>query len=196
MNKTTDFLIVGSGIAGLCYALKVADRGKVAVITKREIATTATSMAQGGIAAVASAEDSFEEHFRDTMEAGVWLPHEDVVRMVIENGPRAIRDLIDWGVRFSRDNSGGYDLHREGGHSQRRIYHAKDETGKEIERALVEAVRQHPNIEVYENHIAVDLITEGKATRRRIRPDRCLGIYVLDNRTGHVEAFGARFTWR
>lgn len=194
MNKTTDFLIIGSGIAGLCYALKVADHGRVAIITKREIATTATSMAQGGIAAVASKLDSFDEHIRDTMEAGVWLPHEDVVRMVIENGPKAIRDLISWGVRFSRNPSGSYDLHREGGHSQRRIYHAKDETGKEIERALVEAVRLHPNIEIYEHHIAVDLITEGKATRRRIRPDRCLGVYVLDKTTGEVEAFGARFT--
>ncbi len=194
MNKTTDFLIVGSGIAGLCYALKVADHGKVAIITKREIDTTATSMAQGGIAAVASAQDSFEEHVRDTMEAGSWLPHEDVVKTVIEHGPEAIRNLIDWGVRFSRDDSGEYDLHREGGHSQRRIYHAKDETGKEIERALVEAVRQHPNITVYENHIAVDLITESKAARRRVKPDRCLGIYVLDTTTGQVETFGARFT--
>ncbi len=194
MNKKTDFLIIGSGIAGLCYALKVADHGKVAIVTKREIATTATSMAQGGIAAVASQQDSFEEHIRDTMEAGVWLPHEDVVRLVIENGPRAIQDLIDRGVRFSRDSVGNYDLHREGGHSQRRIYHAKDETGKEIERALVDAVRRHPNIDIYENHIAVDLITEGKATRRRIKPDRCLGIYVLDNATGAVETFGARFT--
>jgi len=194
MNKTTDFLIIGSGIAGLCYALKVAEHGRVTVITKREIATTATSMAQGGIAAVASAQDSFEEHIRDTMEAGVWLPHEDVVRMVIEQGPGAIEDLIEWGVRFSRDADGAYDLHREGGHSQRRIYHAKDETGKEIERALIEAVRRHPNIEIFENHIAVDLITEGKATRRRVRPDCCLGAYVLDNRTGSVEAFGARFT--
>ena len=194
MNKTTDFLIVGSGIAGLCYALKVADHGKVAIITKREIGTTATSMAQGGIAAVASAQDSFEEHVRDTMEAGSWLPHEDVVKTVIEHGPEAIRNLIDWGVRFSRDDSGEYDLHREGGHSQRRIYHAKDETGKEIERALVEAVRQHPNITVYENHIAVDLITESKAARRRVKPDRCLGIYVLDTTTGQVETFGARFT--
>ncbi len=194
MNKTTDFLVIGSGIAGLCYALKVADHGKVAIVTKREIATTATSMAQGGIAAVASEQDSFDEHIRDTMEAGVWLPHEDVVRLVIENGPEAINDLIEWGVRFSRDASGAYDLHREGGHSQRRIYHSKDETGKEIERALVEAVRQHPNIAIYENHIAVDLITEAKATRRRIKPDRCLGSYVLDNETGEVETFGARFT--
>ena len=194
MKKTTDFLIVGSGIAGLCYALKVADHGKVAIITKREIASTATSMAQGGIAAVASSHDSFEDHFRDTMEAGVWLSHEDVVRMVIEHGPAAIQDLIAWGVQFSKNNSGAYDLHREGGHSQRRIYHAKDETGREIERALVEAVRRHPNIEIYEHHIAVDLITEAKATRRRVRPDRCLGIYVLDKAAGKVDTFGAQFT--
>ena len=194
MKITSDFLVVGSGIAGLCYALTVADRGQVALITKREIATTATRLAQGGIAAVSNTNDSFDQHIQDTMEAGAWLPDQEIVRMVVENGPEAIDALIEWGVNFSRNNDQSYDLTREGGHSQRRIYHVKDETGKEIERALVEAVQSHPNITVYENHTAVDLITEAKVTRRRIKPDRCLGVYVLNCETGQVITFGAPIT--
>ncbi len=194
MKITSDFLVVGSGIAGLCYALSVADKGSVCLITKREIATTATSLAQGGIAAVASEQDSFDQHIRDTMEAGAWLPDEKIVQMVVENGPEAIADLIEWGVSFSRKQDQSYDLTREGGHSQRRIYHSKDETGKEIERALVAATRAHPNITIYENHVAVDLITEAKVTRRRIKPDRCLGVYVLNQESGKVNTFGAPIT--
>ncbi|MBW2452319.1 MAG: L-aspartate oxidase [Deltaproteobacteria bacterium] len=194
MKIITDFLIVGSGIAGLSYALKVAEHGRVAIVTKREVSTTATSLAQGGIAAVSSDLDSFEQHFEDTMTAGVQLPNPEIVRMVVEMGPRAIEDLINWGVNFSRNKNAAYDLTREGGHSQRRIYHAKDETGKEIERALVTAVRSHTNITLYENHIAVDLITEAKMTRRRLKPDRCLGVYVLNRETGEVETFGATIT--
>jgi L-aspartate oxidase len=128
------------------------------------------------------------------MEAGVWLPDKEIVRMVVENGPSAIEDLINWGVKFSRKQDQSYDLTREGGHSQRRIYHAKDETGKEIERALVEAVHAHPNITVYDNHVAVDLITEAKVTRRRSKPDRCLGVYVLSQETGGVDIFNASVT--
>jgi len=194
MKITSDFLVVGSGIAGLSYALTVAEHGKVSLVTKREIATTATRLAQGGIAAVAAANDSFEQHVHDTMEAGAWLPDERIVRIVVENGPAAIEDLIKRGVQFSRKEDQSYDLTREGGHSQRRIYHAKDETGKEIERALVEAVRSHPNITIYENHVAVDLITEAKVARRRIKPDRCLGVYVLNRETGLVSTFGAPIT--
>jgi len=194
MKITSDFLVVGSGIAGLSYALTVADHGRVALVTKREIDTTATRLAQGGIAAVATADDSFEQHVQDTMEAGAWLPDEAIVRMVVENGPAAIEDLIKWGVQFSRKQDQSYDLTREGGHSQRRIYHVKDETGKEIERALVEAVKAHPNITIYENHVAVDLITEAKVTRRRIKPDRCLGVYVLNCASGQVITFGAPIT--
>ncbi|MBE0575261.1 MAG: L-aspartate oxidase [Desulfuromonadales bacterium] len=194
MKVISDFLVVGSGIAGLCYALTVAERGQVCLLTKREIATTATRLAQGGIAAVATTDDSFEQHIQDTMEAGAWLPDEKIVRIVVENGPAAIEDLISRGVNFSRKEDESYDLTREGGHSQRRIYHAKDETGKEIERALVEAVRAHPNITIYENHVAVDLITKAKVTRRRIKPDSCLGVYALNQETGLVGTFGAPIT--
>ncbi len=194
MKIRTDFLVIGSGIAGLSYALKVAEQGSVALVTKRDIAETATNLAQGGIAAVLSIEDSFEAHLQDTMVAGAHLSHEDVVRMVVESGPGAIEDLIAWGVQFSRREDGTYDLTREGGHSARRILHAKDVTGREIERALVEAVCNHPQITVYEHHIAVDLITESKLSQSRKKPDRCLGAYILDIRSNEVLTFGARIT--
>ncbi|NJC87465.1 MAG: L-aspartate oxidase [Desulfuromonas sp.] len=194
MKYISDFLVIGSGIAGLSYALKVAEHGKVALVTKRDTATTATALAQGGFATVASSTDSFEEHIQDTMVAGAWLSNQEIVRLVVENGPAAIEQLIGLGVRFTRGPSGDYDLTREGGHSQRRIYHAKDETGKEIERALVEAVNSNPNIRIYEHHVAVDLITEAKLVRRRVMPNRCLGAYILDTKTGEVETFGAAIT--
>jgi L-aspartate oxidase len=194
MKVNSDFLVVGSGIAGLSYALKVADQGTVSVVTKREISETATNLAQGGIASVISAEDSFDAHIQDTMVAGAFLSDEEIVRMVVESGPQAIRDLIDWGVQFTKNADDDFDLTREGGHSQRRILHAQDLTGREIERALVEAVRNHPNITIYENHIGVDLITESKVSHRRTTPNRCLGAYVLDIKVNEVLAFGARLT--
>jgi len=193
MKITSDFLVIGSGIAGLSYALKVADRSAVSIITKRTMSETATDLAQGGIASVFSAEDSFEDHIKDTMVAGAFLSNEEIVKLVVESGPDAIKDLIDWGVQFTKKDD-TYDLHREGGHSRRRIFHAKDITGREIERALVEAVRNHPNITIYEDHIAIDLITEAKSKHRRIRPDRCLGAYVLDIKGEEIITFGARIT--
>jgi L-aspartate oxidase len=194
MKITSDFLVIGSGIAGLSYALKVADHGTVCVVTKREISETATNLAQGGIASVISVEDSFDSHIRDTMVAGAFLSREDVVRLVVESGPQAVHDLIEWGVQFTKNADDTYDLTREGGHSERRILHAKDLTGQEIERALVAAVRNHPNIAVYEHHISVDLITEAKVTHRRLHPNRCLGAYVLNISNKEVIAFGARIT--
>jgi L-aspartate oxidase len=190
----SDFLVIGSGIAGLSYALKVADHGTVSVITKREISETATNLAQGGIASVLSSEDSFAAHFRDTTVAGAFLCRDEVVKMVVESGPSAIEDLINWGVRFTKKDGGTYDLTREGGHSHRRILHAKDITGKEIERALVEAVTSHPNITVYESHIAIDLITDAKLDPGMERPRRCVGAYVLDIAAREVIPFGARMT--
>jgi len=194
MKITSDFLIIGSGIAGLSYALKVADRGTVSIITKRTISETATDLAQGGIASVFSAEDSFEAHVKDTMVAGAFLSNEAIVKLVVESGPKAIEDLINWGVQFTKNEDDTYDLHREGGHSSRRIFHAKDITGREIERALVKAVNDHPNITVYDHHIAIDLITEAKVTRRRLKQNRCLGAYVLNISDKEVITFGARMT--
>ncbi|PLX78986.1 MAG: L-aspartate oxidase [Desulfuromonas sp.] len=194
MKRTTDFLIIGSGIAGLSYALKVAERGAVTVVTKRSISETATNLAQGGIASVISQDDSFANHVKDTMVAGVHLSNSEIVKMVVESGPDAIKDLVDWGVQFTRNEDDSFDLHREGGHSHRRILHAKDLTGQEIERALVEAALAHPNITIHEHHIAIDLITAHKATGKVAGPDRCLGAYILDINDNDIITIGARFT--
>ena len=194
MKTTSDFLVIGSGIAGLSFALKAAEHGTVAVVAKRKLADTATALAQGGIASVSATDDSFAEHITDTMVAGAYLSDEKVVRMIIENGPAAIADLIAWGTKFSRNADQSYALTREGGHSHRRIFYAADATGKEVERALVDAVSHHPNITLYEDHIAIDLITEAKVKHRRIRPDRALGAYILDVQKGEVITFGARIT--
>ena len=194
MKITTDFLIIGTGIAGLSYALKVADQGSVSLVTKRDIDISATQLAQGGIATVFSDIDSFESHTEDTMVAGAWLSRREIVDRVVKAGPEAIRDLIDWGVEFSRNDDDQYDLTREGGHSYRRILHAKDATGREIERALVEAVLNHPNITLYQHHIAVDLITEAKVLQKKLAHNRCLGAYILDIKNKEIITFGAQFT--
>src|SRR5271170_6642635 len=166
--KQFDYLVLGSGIAGLTFALKVAPHGRVAIVTKKDRAESNTNYAQGGIASVTSKEDSFESHVRDTLVAGAGLCKENVVRTIVEEGPARIAELIELGMKFSeselRDRSGGtqLDLGREGGHSERRILHAKDVTGREIERALLNAVSKRPNIEIFENHLAIDLITGQK----------------------------------
>ncbi|HEY5975620.1 MAG TPA: L-aspartate oxidase [Geobacteraceae bacterium] len=193
MKVNSDFLVIGSGIAGLSFALRAAQHGTVAIVTKREVAESATNYAQGGIASVFSKEDTFEAHREDTLVAGAGICHEDVVRMVVEEGPAVIRNLIDWGVQFTTSGD-SYDLTREGGHSQRRILHADDVTGREIERALVAAVRSNANIRMFEHHIAIDLITEAKVARKRLKPNRCLGAHVLDIQQGHVKTFSAKIT--
>ncbi|MBT1071600.1 L-aspartate oxidase [Pelotalea chapellei] len=193
MHIESDFLVIGSGIAGLSYALQAANHGSVAIVTKREITESATKYAQGGIASVFSAEDSFDAHVEDTMVAGAGICHEDVVRMVVEEGPQTIRNLIEWGVKFTTSGE-SYDLTREGGHSARRILHAEDITGREIERALVEAVRNHPNVQIFEHHIAIDLITSAKVAKKS-DDNRCLGAYALDiNDGGRVRTFSAKVT--
>jgi L-aspartate oxidase len=193
MRIESDILVIGSGIAGLSYALQAANHGSVAIVTKRDISESATKYAQGGIASVFSAEDSFDAHVEDTLVAGAGICHEDVVRMVVEEGPQTIRNLIDWGVKFTTKGE-YYDLTREGGHSARRILHSEDITGREIERALVEAVRNHPNIQLYEHHIAIDLITASKMERRSLEQNRCLGGYALDISSGRVITFSSKIT--
>ena len=187
--KRYDFVVIGSGIAGLSFALKAALQGRVAIVTKRARAESNTSWAQGGIASVTSSEDSFELHVRDTLDAGAGLCDEKVVRSIVSDGPARIRELIDLGVAFDeRELPGGgheLDLGREGGHSKRRILHARDVTGREIERALLAAVAAQKNIDVFENHIAVDLLTLGKLGY--VSEDRILGLYVLDEASGAVE---------
>jgi len=195
--KQFDYLVLGSGIAGLSFALKVAPRGRVAIITKKNKAESNTNYAQGGIAAVTSREDSFEMHVRDTLEAGAGLCNEKVVRTIVEEGPERIQELIELGMKFSErqdplDGHKELDLGREGGHSMRRILHAKDVTGREIERALLDAISRQKNIEVFENHFAIDLITSQKLGY--VGDNRCLGVYVLDKNSGTVSTFSAPVT--
>ncbi len=194
MKLTADFLVIGTGIAGLSYALKVAKKGSVLLVTKRQIDFTATRLAQGGIAAVASVQGDFTSHVEDTMVAGADLSHRDIVELTVKMGPQVIADLIDWGVEFSRNQQNKYDMTREGGHSQRRIFHAKDATGREIERALVAAVEKHPSIQILENHIAIDLITKAKVQPQHTDKNECIGAYVLDIAAQEVITIGARFT--
>jgi L-aspartate oxidase len=188
-----DVLVLGSGIAGLTFALKAAALGRVAIVTKKSSAESNTNYAQGGIAAVLGGDDSLELHVADTLQAGAGLCHEDVVRQVVAEGPARIQDLIDYGMRFTAgEEGGGLDLGREGGHSRRRIVHSRDMTGREAERVLLAAAESNPAIEILEDHRAVDLITTGKLGRGG--GNRCVGAYVLNGRTGQVETFGARVT--
>src|ERR1700687_4706577 len=186
--KEYDFVVIGSGIAGLSFALKAAKHGSVAVITKRKGPDTNTAWAQGGIACVTSDEDSFELHVRDTLEAGAGLCDEDVVRTIVTEAPARIQDVVELGVQFDEREVSGhreFDLGREGGHSKRRVLHVQDVTGKEIENALLRELERQSHVDLLENHMAVDLIAAGKlgfATE-----DRCLGVYVLDEKTGAVE---------
>lgn len=197
-TRRFDVVVLGSGIAGLFFALKAAQHGRVAVITKKGSAESNTNYAQGGIAAVMSPEDTVDLHVRDTLVAGAGLCREAVVRTIVQEGPPRIRELIDFGMRFSElETAGGpggqaLDLGREGGHSQRRIVHAKDITGREVERALLAAAARQPNITMLENHFAIDLITTHKLGLAGA--NRCLGVYVLDKAAGRVERFAAPAT--
>ncbi|MEZ7978637.1 MAG: L-aspartate oxidase [Myxococcota bacterium] len=194
-TRAFDFLVIGSGLAGMHYALRVADAGEVAIITKRQASDSATDWAQGGIAAVQSPEDSFDAHIQDTLDAGAGLCHEETVKFVVERGPDAIDALRKNGVEFDppRTPGGGeYDLTREGGHSQRRILHKADATGREIERSLLARVRDHPRISLFEDHCAIDLITATKLGRTGV--NRALGAYVLEASTGEVHAYTSPVT--
>lgn len=196
MQRKVDFLVIGSGVAGLSYALRAADEGSVAVVTKAEISEANTAYAQGGIAAAMAPHDSPGDHVADTLEAGAGLCDREVVEAVVEEGPDRIRELIDLGAEFTREN-GRLDLGREGGHSHDRIVHAADTTGREVEQVLVERVREHPNITVYTHHYALELITEHHLGQRvtRVRPDiHCFGAYVLDEKADRVLTFLARST--
>ncbi len=204
MKVRTDFLVIGSGVAGLTFALKVADFGTVAVVTKKEVMDANTSQAQGGIASVFGKLDSFDLHIHDTLMAGDGLCNREVVEMVVRNGPERIRELMEMGVRFNlsenrkEDDDVGLDLCREGGHSRKRIVHAEDMTGRELERVLVEHVRRHKNITLYEHHIAVDLITFSTRMKRgqitTTHEDFCCGAYVLDRESNQIKTFGAEIT--
>ena len=194
--KSFDYIVIGSGIAGLTFALKASEKGSVAIVTKKSRADSNTAWAQGGIACVTSNEDSVALHVSDTIIAGDGLCNEEVVRSIVSEGPERIAELVSLGMHFDeRTNQDGIkepDLGREGGHSKRRILHAKDATGFEIERTLLAAVAAHPNITVLENHMAVDLITTGKLGYAM--QDSCVGLYVLNEATGEVETLRSDVT--
>ena len=192
-----DFIVIGSGVAGLTFALKVCKFGSVGIITKDALEESATKYAQGGIASVMAEDDSFELHVKDTMETGRGLCHEDFVRIACREGPARIRELINLGANFDPGRGAEFDLGKEGGHSKRRILHANDLTGWEIERTLIEAVHAQDNIEIFEHHMAIDLITRARF-EEKIEPggsdDEALGLYVLNHRTQKVETMVGRVT--
>ncbi|MDE0926236.1 MAG: L-aspartate oxidase [Methylophilaceae bacterium] len=194
MSQQFDVLIIGSGLAGLTLALQVADQKTVCIVSKRTMQESASSWAQGGIATVLNSDDSIDQHVDDTLIAGAGLCDADITRMVTEHGREAVEWLIDLGVEFTReDNSeSGYHLTREGGHSYRRIIHVADATGHAVQKTLAQKVREHSNITLLDNHIAVDLITSKKLKRQSI--NSCLGAYVLDNDSGKVITISAQKT--
>lgn len=195
--RKVDFLVVGSGIAGLSFALKAADVGKVLIVTKSNEDESNTKYAQGGVAVVTDQSDSFENHIQDTLVAGDGLCNPQVVENVIKEGPDRIAELIAYGTSFDKEDSGQYDLAKEGGHSAHRILHYKDITGYEIERALLEKVHQHPNIEILTHYFAVDLITQhhlGVHVDKKSTDIECYGIYALNTKTGIVDRFLSKIT--
>ena len=199
MVRKYDYLVIGSGIAGMSFALKVARTGaKVALVCKTSLDEANTYFAQGGVASVTNLEvDDFDKHIHDTMVAGDWLSDPKAVDQVVKNAPAQIRELISWGVDFDKKENGDFDLHREGGHSEFRILHHADNTGAEIQLSLVRAVKENPLIDVYENHFAIEIITQhhlGKIVTRRTPDITCYGAYVLDEATGRIDTFLSRVT--
>ncbi|NCD69395.1 L-aspartate oxidase [Mucilaginibacter agri] len=198
MTKTVDFLVVGSGIAGLSFALKAAKHGKVLIVTKANEDESNTKYAQGGVAVVVDKkDDSFEKHIEDTLIAGDGLCDPVAVEAVVTEGPARIREIIDYGTNFDKTNEGIYDLAKEGGHSEFRVLHYKDITGFEIERALLDQIHQNPNIEIITHYFAVDLITQhhlGELVGKQSNDIKCFGIYALNTLTGNVDKILSKVT--
>ena len=200
MIRKFDFLVIGSGVAGMSYALQVAEsgRGRVALVCKTNIEEANTAKAQGGVASVTNLEvDNFQKHITDTLIAGDYISDRRAVEQVVKRAPEGIRRLVQWGVNFDRKENGDFDLHREGGHSEFRILHHADDTGFEIQRGLIEAVKQHPNITLLEHHFAVEIITQhhlGVEVTRRTPDIECFGAYVLDPDTHKIDTILSRVT--
>jgi L-aspartate oxidase len=193
----TDFLVIGSGAAGLGFALKAAEHAHVTVVTKDEVTESNTRFAQGGISSVTYEPDSFDQHVQDTLVCGAGRCDLDAVNLVVRRAPELIQDLIKWGAEFDKKPDGSYELAREGGHTQHRILHHKDLTGAEIERALVEQARKHPNITILEHHFAVDLLTQhhlGELVTKHSNKIVCFGAYVIDLTTSNIHTVRAKFT--
>jgi L-aspartate oxidase len=190
MTIECDYLVIGSGIAGLWFALRAAEHGRVMVLTKKRPTDTATNWAQGGIAAVLGHDDSFEDHVADTLTVGDGLCHRDIVELCVREGPECVRWLARLGVDFAHDATGNLDLTREGGHSKRRVAHYQDVTGREIQRALIAAVEASDRVTILDDHIAIDLLSMARYGGE----PACFGAYVLDNRSGEVKTVVARAT--
>lgn len=198
MVKKFDFLIIGSGIAGMSFALKVADKGSVAILCKTTLDDTNTTLAQGGISSVTNTlSDDYEKHIQDTLIAGDGLCDIDAVEKVVKNAPLQIKQLLEWGVDFDKTPNGEFDLHREGGHSENRILHHKDSTGAEIQKSLIKKIKAHKNIKVFEHHFAVDLLTQhhlGEIVTRHTPNIECYGAYALDTKTDKIDTFLGKVT--
>ncbi|OJX90860.1 MAG: L-aspartate oxidase [Paludibacter sp. 47-17] len=197
MTRKFDFLVIGSGIAGISFALKASRYGKVALLSKTVLDETNTSYAQGGIAAVTYEPDSFDKHIDDTLIAGDGHCDLAAVEKVIREAPGQIEELLQWGVDFDRTPKGKFDLHKEGGHSEFRILHHKDNTGFEIQQSLIRRLRSDPNITVFENHFAIEILTQhhlGEIVTQHTAGVECYGAYVLDQQTNHIHTFLSRVT--
>jgi L-aspartate oxidase len=197
MVKKYDFLIIGSGLAGMSFALKVADKGQVALCCKTKLEEANTNLAQGGIASVTKTTDQFEKHIEDTLIAGDGLCDRKVVEKVVKEAPSQIKELINWGVEFDKDEKGRFDLHREGGHSDFRILHHKDSTGAEIQKSLIQRVKEHPNIHIFDQHFAIEILTQhhlGQNVTRHSDNIECYGAYVLNMKTRRIHTVLAKVT--
>lgn len=198
MVKKFDFLVIGSGIAGMSFALKVAEKGSVALICKAGLEEANTFYAQGGIASVTDLTvDNFDKHIEDTLIAGDWISDRSAVEKVVREAPAQIKELIKWGVNFDKKDGGEFDLHKEGGHSEFRILHHKDNTGAEIQKSLIQAILAHPNITVFKEHYAVEIITQhhlGIIVTRYTQGIKCYGAYILDEVSGEVDTFLSKVT--
>lgn len=198
MVKKYDFLVIGSGIAGMSFALKVAHKGSVALICKTTLEDANTYFAQGGVASVTNLlVDNFDKHIEDTMIAGDYISDRQAVEKVVREAPAQIQQLINWGVEFDKKADGAFDLHREGGHSEFRILHHADNTGAEIQDSLIRAIRRHPNITIYDNHFAIEILTQhhmGMVVTRQTPDVECYGAYILDISTNEVHTFLSKIT--
>ncbi len=197
MRHQVDFLVVGTGIAGLSYALKVAEYGKVYIVSKADAVETSTRYAQGGIAAVMYDPDTYEKHIKDTMIAGDDLSDPEIVRITITESTDRVKELVEWGVDFDKNTAGKYDLAREGGHSEFSVLHHKDNTGQEIQQKLYETAKKHPNISIFENFFTIDLITQhhlGIEVTRRTEDISCYGAYVYNPNTKEVDTVLSKIT--
>ncbi|GHS92469.1 L-aspartate oxidase [Bacteroidia bacterium] len=197
MTHKFDFLVIGSGIAGMSFALKAADKGRVAILCKTTLEEANTFYAQGGIASVTAPFDDFEKHIKDTLIAGDGICDQEVVEKVVKEAPAQIEELINWGVDFDKDDKGNFDLHKEGGHSEFRILHHKDTTGAEIQKSLIQSIKNHPNIKVFDHHFAIEILTQhhlGETITKHTENIECYGAYVLSERTRNIHTFLSKVT--